>query len=45
MDHYQKECSTCDGWGWLNGSVKNTCPDCKGAGVTNNAETLLNIEA
>lgn len=26
------ECPDCQGWGWLNGSVADTCPTCGGLG-------------
>lgn len=32
----EPECTTCNGWGWINGSVKETCPKCGGTGVQTN---------
>lgn len=27
------ECETCNGWGWLNSDITQTCPKCKGLGT------------
>lgn len=33
---YKKECTKCNGWGWLDSNVAKTCPECKGKGTISN---------